>query len=119
MRPVPSKSTVIVPLQDVRGVALLDVLHWTDLFEGDVLPQPQRTFGSRLLHANFAVVFRTPQPCPPPAKGPSLWRCDGSLQGLSLRVRRPALLATMLEDLGVPYLDDIGAVVEELRAKQS
>lgn len=110
---------LIVPLPDVRGVALLDALHWTDLLEGDVLKQPQRTVGARLLHANFAMVFRTPQPCPPPAKGPTLWRCDGSLWGLSLRVERAPLLVTMLGDLGVAYIDDIGAIVEELRTQQS
>lgn len=108
-----------VPLVEVLGTSMLDVAHWTDLFEGDVLPQPQHTDNHHLLHANLAIVFTVPQAQPPTVMAPRRWDTSRPLQGVSLRLEKAGLASTMLEDLGVPYLEDIDATIQALRSRDA
>jgi len=105
---------MVVRSRDVLGIALLQLDQDVPLLE-PLLPQPQRTFGARLFHANLAIVFARPVRVPRLAGAPGWWRSLRSVHGLSLRVRGPSLAVDHFEAAGVPYLDDLEITLDQLR----
>lgn len=82
----------------------LDVVEGAGFVSLTAIPpfaQPQRS--GKLFNANLGIAFRRPVPIPPSSG--TVWRTNGgTIDGLCLRVRQPAIAIDLLEAAGVAFI---------------